>query len=321
MTYRKTRTTKAGSPVGVGLGLRWEFIDELLATLPELPLLEISPENYVGRGGRYPALLAQLTPRYPMLSHGLMLSLGGSDPFDAAALRDLRAFLDEIRAPWHSDHLCFSTVGGAVLHDLLPVPFLESEVRRIADRICRVQDALGRPMAVENVSYYMHPGAAEMTEAEFVARVCEAADCLLMLDVNNAYVNAQNFGHDVRAWLRAVPLERVVQMHVAGHDWFSDGEFELTSGPGPGRLIVDTHGADVVPDVLTLLEEVVSQTGPVPVVLERDQSIPALPALLDELARVRAAYDRGIDAHGRRSERSLRCPESRAEVDPREAAR
>lgn len=311
MTERETRVT------GVGLGLRWEFIDELRATLPALPFLEISPENYVGRGGRYPALLGQLRERYPMLSHGLMLSLGGRDPFDAVALRALRGFLDEIEAPWHSDHLCFSTVDGAVLHDLLPVPFLEPEIGRIADRIRRVQDALGRPMAVENVSYYMHPGAAEMGEAEFVARVCEEADCLLMLDVNNAYVNARNFGHDVRAWLRTVPLDRVVQMHVAGHDWFSEGDFELTSGPGPGRLIVDTHGADVVPDVLTLLEEVVAQTGPVPVVLERDQSIPALPALLEELGRVRTAYDLGLAAHGRRTEPRR----ARGAADPREAAR
>lgn len=295
MIDRKSRE----HPVGVGLGLRWEFIDELVATSPDLPFLEVSPENYVGRGGRYRALLERLSDRYPLLSHGLMLSLGGRDPFDAEALRALRAFLNAIGAPWHSDHLCFSTVGGAVLHDLLPVPFFEAEVERIAERIRRVQDALGCPMAIENVSYYMHPGAAEMGEAEFIARVCERADCLLMLDVNNAYVNAQNFGHDVRAWLRTVPLDRVVQMHVAGHDWFSEGEFELTSGPGAGRFIVDTHGADVVPDVLTLLAEVVAKTGPVPVVLERDQSIPALPALLEEVARVQVAYDRGLAEHTR----------------------
>ncbi len=294
------RNTPANTPpTGVGLGLRWEFIDELCATLPELPFLEISPENYIGRGGKYPAQLRGLQERYPLLSHGLTLSLGGVDAFDPTFLRELRAFLDAIAAPWHSDHLCFSSVGGKMLHDLLPVPLLESEVQRIADRIRHVQDAIGRPLAIENVSYYMHPGAAEMGEAEFLARVLERADCRLMLDVNNAFVNAQNFGHDVRVWLRTVPLERVVQMHVAGHDWFEGDTFELadTQAPGGARFIVDTHGADVVSEVLTLLEEVVAKIGPVPVVLERDQSIPALPELLAEAGRVARAYDRGLARH------------------------
>lgn len=291
------------APTGVGLGLRWEIVAELCDTLPPLPFLEVSPENYIGRGGRYPAYLARAAEAYPILSHGLSLSLGGSDPFDRAFLRELRGFLDRIGATHHSDHLCFSSVGGSVLHDLLPIPFWKSEVGRIADRIKEVSDAIGRPMAIENVSFYLHPGAMEMTEAEFISEVCEAADCKLMLDVNNAWVNAQNFGHDVREWLRVVPLDRVVQMHVAGHDYFDEATYTASAvqAPGPGRLIVDTHGAEVCPSVVELLEEVVERTGPVPVVLERDQSLPELSVLLAEVAHLSAAYERGLARRARRT--------------------
>jgi len=297
-------------PTGVGLGLRWEFVDELCEALPELPFLEVSPENYIDRGGKYPALLARAGETYPLLSHGLSLSLGGSDPLDRAFLVKLRRFLDGIGAEHHSDHLCFSSASGSMLHDLLPVPFWKSEVPRIASRIKAVEDTIGRPMAIENVSYYLHPGEAEMSEAEFIAEICDAADCKLMLDVNNAYVNATNFGHDVRAWLRTVPLDRVVQMHVAGHDYFDESTYGMSAiqRPGEGRLIVDTHGSDVCPPVVTLLEEVVARTGPVPVVLERDQAVPALPALLAEVRALTAAYERGLSTHAaaRPPEREVR---------------
>jgi uncharacterized protein (UPF0276 family) len=175
-----------------------------------------------------------------------------------------------------------------VLHDLLPIAFTEAGVTRVAERVARARDALGVPMAIENISFYLHPGARQMGEAEFIARVCERADCGLMLDVNNAYVNATNFGFDVDEWMRTVPLERVVQMHVAGHEWFDEGP------EAGGALIVDTHGADVSDPVLALLERVVARTGAVPVLLERDQAIPSLDGLLAELARVRAAVARGV---------------------------
>jgi uncharacterized protein (UPF0276 family) len=213
------------------------------------------------------------------------MSLGGLDPLDAAYLRELRAFTREVRTPWHSDHLCFGSARGVVLHDLLPIAFTEATVARVADRVARAQDALGVPMAVENISFYLPPGRGEMSEAEFVARVCERADCGLMLDVNNAFVNATNFGFDVDAWMRTVPMGRVVQMHVAGHERFDEDG---------GTVVVDTHGADVCDPVLALLERVVARTGPVPVLLERDQAIPSLAGLLAEVARVRNAYERGL---------------------------
>lgn len=280
---------------GVGLGLRWEFLDRLIEDPPaSIAFLEISPENYIGRGGYHPAALEWLADRYPVLTHGLTMSLGGVEPLDPAYLAELRGFIERVKSPLHSDHLCFGSAareGGAsvVLHDLLPIRFSDAAARRVADRVKRAQDALGVPMAVENISYYVHPGRAEMSEPEFVARVCELADCGLMLDVNNAYVNSLNFGFDVDEWMRVAPLERAVQIHVAGHEVFDEADFV----PGAkGKLVVDTHGADVPDPVLALLERVLPRTGPVPVLLERDQAIPELPALLDELGRVRAVYER-----------------------------
>jgi uncharacterized protein (UPF0276 family) len=278
-----------GPPVGVGLGLRWEFIEELLEETPaSIDFLEVSPENYMGRGGYYRDALARAIHHYPTITHGLTMSLGGVDPLDEAYLRELRAFLDETGTPWHSDHLCFGAAHGVVLHDLLPIAFTAAAVERVADRVRRARDAIGRPLAVENISFYLHPGKKEMSEAEFIARVCERADCGLMLDVNNAYVNATNFEFDVDEWMRTVPLNRVVQIHIAGHDWFDEG--------AGGKLIVDTHGADVCDPVLALLGRVLPRVGPVPVLLERDQAIPPLDELLAEVARVRAVYDRALGA-------------------------
>ena len=224
------------------------------------------------------------------------MSLGGVDALDAPYLRELAAFLGDVKTPWHSDHLCFGAVDGRVLHDLLPVSFKRSAVARIADRIRRARDAIQLPLAIENVSSYWHPGKAEMSESEFIARVCEAADCGLLLDVNNAYVNAQNFGFDVDAWMREAPLDRVVQIHVAGHEWFS-----LFEGGGLGEpvaphtaraLVVDSHGADVPDPVLELLARVLRRTGPVPVLLERDQNMPRLDGLLREVESLRAIWRR-----------------------------
>ncbi len=269
---------------GVGLGLRWEFIDELLArdAKAEIDFLEVSPENYMQRGGYYPNALSRARDLYPILTHGLTMSLGGTDPLDDAYLRELAVFVREIGSPHHSDHLCFGSADGKILHDLLPIRFTNEGVGRVADRVRRAQDALGVPMAVENISFYLHPGKREMGEAEFIARLCDRADCGLMLDVNNAYVNSVNFGFDVDEWMRTVPLERVVQMHIAGHDWFDEGE--------GGKLIVDTHGADVCDPVLDLLGRVLRRTGPVPVLLERDQAIPALETLLAEVATIKRVW-------------------------------
>ena len=298
----------ASGITGVGLGLRWEFIDEILEQRPPLAFVEVSPENYMGRGGYHDAALERAMDLWPVVTHGLTMSVGGTDPLREDYLAGLRGFIERTGTPWHSDHLCFSTYGGVVLHDLLPLAFKKSEVTRVAERIKRAQDAIRCPIAVENVSFYMHPGKREMTEAEFIASVCEAADCGLMLDVNNAWVNATNFGYDVDAWMRTVPLDRVVQMHVAGHDWFTDGDFTVGQRPRDladrdGMLIVDSHGNDVNAEVMDLLERTLEKTGPVPVLLERDQSIPPLDALLAEVRLIDEVWQRAIAKHARSQER------------------
>ncbi len=270
-------------PNGVGLGLRWEFLDELLERRPSaIDFLEVSPENYIRRGGYYPEALARAKESYPILTHGLTMSLGGTEPLDMAYLRELAAFVRDVGSPHHSDHLCFGSADGRILHDLLPIRFTEEGVVRVADRIRRARDVLAVPLAIENISFYLHPGKKEMGEAEFIARVCEGADCGFMLDVNNAYVNATNFGFDVDEWMRTAPLERVVQIHVAGHEWFDEG--------AGGKVIVDTHGADVCGPVMQLLGRVLAKTGPVPVLLERDQDIPPLEALLREIEAIKRIW-------------------------------
>jgi uncharacterized protein (UPF0276 family) len=299
---------KASNVNGVGLGLRWDFIDEILEQKPPLAFIEISPENYLGRGGYYDEALERAKDIWPIVTHGLTMSLGGVDPLREDYLAGLRGFIERVGSPWHSDHLCFSTFGGVVLHDLLPLAFKRSEVSRVADRIKRAQDAIGCPLAVENVSFYLHPGTREMTEAEFVASVCEAADCGLMLDVNNAWVNATNFGYDVDEWMQVIPFDRVVQMHVAGHDWFSEpsangtkdhilGERPADLSKRDGMLIVDSHGNDVAHEVIALLERTLEKTGPVPVLLERDQSIPPLDELLAEVRRIDEVWQRATAKH------------------------
>ncbi len=291
-------------PCGVGLGLRWEFLEPLIETLPPLDLLEVSPENYIQRGGYHAEALRYLAAHYRLLTHGLTMSLGGVDPLDRSYLGELRAFIADVKSPWHSDHLCFGSSQGRVLHDLLPLAFTEAVVARVVDRIRAAQDALGVPLAVENISYYLEPGRSEMPEAEFIAKVCDRADCGLMLDVNNAFVNATNFGFDVDDWMRTVPLDRVVQMHIAGHDWYTEEGSPIPPPPfgatPAGTLIVDTHGADVSDPVLELFGRIVAKTGPVPVVLERDQDIPELAGLLEEVAKIQRMMNASLLIRERR---------------------
>ncbi|MEO8877094.1 MAG: DUF692 domain-containing protein [Polyangiaceae bacterium] len=268
---------------GVGLGLRWEFLDELVETLPDsVDFLEIAPENYIGRGGHVIAQLAKLSERYPILTHGLTMSLGGTEPLNAEYMHAVRDFLRDVRSPWHSDHLCFSVAGGRMLHELLPPRMTIASAQRTADRVKQAADTLGVKMAVENISFYLPKGEGELDEADFVAEVLERADCGLMLDINNVYVNSVNFGFDPENWLDRVPLERTMQMHVAGGEWIDDIE-------GAGRTLIDSHGADIPDPVLDLFRKARKRTANVPVVVERDQAIPPLSGLLLEIERVRAA--------------------------------
>lgn len=273
-------------PTGVGLGLRWEFLEEVLEGPPiDVAFFEVSPENYMRRGGYYPAALEALKERYAFVAHGLTLSLGAVDPPAASYLDELDAEITRLGSPWHSDHLCFSSAGPLMLHELLPLKHSRDNATRVADRLRAVEDRLGVPMAFENISYYAHPGAPEMPETEFIRQVLDQSGCGLLLDVNNVYVNSKNHGFDAREFILDLPLERVVQVHVAGH----------TPSTWDPELWIDTHGAPVCDPVFDLLELTISHTGPVAVLLERDNDIPALPELLAELQRLRARYTAGLE--------------------------
>jgi hypothetical protein len=293
-------TTMTGRPCGIGLGLRWAFFDEALTrldagdrALDTIDFFEISPENYARRGDFVAAALERFRAHRPFTTHGLTMNVGGLDPLRDDYFRDVGAVLARVDPPFHSDHLCFTGGGGRVLHDLLPIPQTRASARNAAARAREAADRLERPFVLENVTHYLVPGAAVVPEADFLADVLEASGAGLLLDVNNVYVNALNYGFDAADFLARIPLERVVEIHVAGHE--RDDEI---------GLLIDTHGAPVVDPVLALLEDVVARTGPVPVLLERDNDVPSLDELLEELGRVRRAVDRGLARRAAGEERA-----------------
>jgi uncharacterized protein (UPF0276 family) len=265
---------------GVGIGLRRSMLPELEARGDELPVdfMEIAPENWMGVGGAFGRRFRELSARYPFVNHGLSLSIGSPAPLDREFLLALRRFLDEHGIRYYSEHLSYCSDEGH-LYDLMPIPFTEEAVHHVAARIREVQDLLGRRIAMENVSYYAAPGQ-RMREIDFLKAVLQEADCELMLDVNNVYVNSINHRYDAKEFLRAVPAERVVYMHMAGH--YVEAE----------DLRVDTHGADVSEPVWQLLDEAYAHCGVKPTVLERDFNIPPLPELLAEVDRIRSVQAR-----------------------------
>jgi uncharacterized protein (UPF0276 family) len=278
---------------GVGLGLRWEFLEEVLdGPLQDVAFFEVSPENYLGRGGYYPYALERIAKRYPIVTHGLSLSLGAIAEPDPAYLSALRTEITRLNPPWHSDHLCFSTAGERVLHELLPLKFSAENVERVALRARRVAKFLERPFAIENITYYVHPGEPEMSELTFLQRVLERSEAGLLLDVNNVYVNSQNHGFDPYAFIAQLPLDRVLEIHVAGHHQLEDG------------MLLDTHGKAVADPVLELLEWTIERAGPVPVLLERDNDVPELSELLQEVQQLRDLQARALRRHAERNARS-----------------
>lgn len=256
---------------GAGLGLRRALTGALAEARPSaVSFLELVPENWLGLGGRYARELGFFAGQWPLVCHGLSLSLGGPDPLDTEFVCEMGRFLDRHRVMLYSEHLSYCTDGGH-LYDLMPLPFTEEAVHHVAGRIRETQAILGRRIAVENVSYYAMPAGA-MDEAAFIQAVLAEADCDLLLDVNNVYVNAVNHGYDPHGFIRAMPPERVAYLHVAGH--YRQAE----------DLIVDTHGTAVIDPVWQLLAETYRHVGVKPTLLERDFNLPPLNELLDELA-------------------------------------
>lgn len=266
---------ESGNIRGAGLGLKRELIPQIQAAYGEsliasIDFLEIAPENWIAAGGKSARQLAWFAERYPLVCHGLSLSLGGPDPLNVDFLKRVKTFLDTHHIPLYTEHLSYCSDGG-YLYDLLPIPFTQEAVRYVSARIRQTQDILGRRIAVENASFYVAAPISEMDELSFIRAVLEEADCDLHLDINNIYVNSVNFGYDPHAFLRGIPGERIVYAHVAGHD---------QQAPD---LIIDTHGQNVIDPVWVLLQEAYALFGSFPTLLERDANIPPLQDLMREV--------------------------------------
>ena len=259
---------------GAGLGLRRESIKELLQTpLPQVGFMEVAPENWIGVGGTYGKQLRQFTERYDFACHGLSLSIGSPAPLDEAFVKQIGEFLKQNQVKVYSEHLTYCSDDGH-LYDLLPIPFTEDAVDYVAERILRVQDILGQRIAMENASYYTPAPGSEMAEIDFINAVLNKADCDLLIDINNIYVNSVNHQYDPVTFMQGLPAERIAYAHIAGH--YNEAE----------DLIVDTHGADVIDPVWDLLDKAYQHFGVFPTLLERDFNIPPVAVLLKEVDQI-----------------------------------
>ena len=260
---------------GSGLGLRREMLDAVLAAKPAaIDFFEVAPENWIPFGGALQRKFRQLTEQHQFICHGLSLSIGSPEPLDLDFVRQVKQFLQQHNISLYSEHLSYCS-GAGHLYDLMPIPFTEEAVNYVAARIRQVQDILEQPLVLENVSYYAAPGQ-QMTELEFTLAVLQQANCQLLLDVNNVYVNSVNHGYDATQFLQSMPSERIVYYHIAGH--FKQAE----------DLLVDTHGAAVIDPVWQLLAQAYQCHGVKPTLLERDFNIPSLDELCKELSQIKS---------------------------------
>ncbi|AHX13981.1 hypothetical protein CH75_12840 [Dyella jiangningensis] len=261
--------------LGFGLGLRVDHYEALLEEPGNVEWLEIVSENYLVPGGRPLRWLERFRERFPLVMHGVSLSIGGTDPLDLAYLDQLAALARHVQPAWISDHLCWTGVDGVNLHDLMPLPYTEEALGHVADRVRRVQDRLGQRILLENVSSYISFAQSQLTEWEFLAAVAERADCLILLDINNVHVSAHNHGFSALDYLDGLPASRVQQFHLAGHEQGN-------------ALLIDTHDAPVADAVWRLYVEAVRRFGHVSTMIERDDHIPPLDSLRAELDHARA---------------------------------
>jgi uncharacterized protein len=259
---------------GFGLGLRREHYAEFLAGEPPVDFVEVISENFMVDGGRPLAVLEQVRTHYPVILHGVSLSVGSAHGVDHNYLARLRALADRIEPLWVSDHLCWTRSSAHNSHDLLPLPYTHEALDLVCRNIQRVQDILGRTMLLENPSSYLTFPEDEMTEWDFIAAMARRTGCCLLLDVNNVYVSSRNHGFDADAYIAALPHDRVRQVHLAGHT--------------PGDIVIDTHDRAVCDEVWALYGRTMARLGPVATMIERDDAIPPLPELLAELDQARA---------------------------------
>jgi uncharacterized protein (UPF0276 family) len=260
--------------LGFGLGLRTQHYQEILESTPPVDWFEALTENYLVPGGKPLYYLEQVRSRYPVVLHGVSLSIGSTDPLNRGYLSQLKALAERIEPAWISDHLCWTGVKGRNLHDLLPLPYTEEAMVHVSDRIRTVQDYLGCRLLIENVSSYLTYADSCMSEWEFLSAVAARADCLILLDINNVYVSSFNHDFDPHAYLQGVPAERVQQFHIAGHR-------------NHGDYLVDTHDEPVIEPVWQLYAEACRRFGAVSTLIERDDNIPPLAELMVELERAR----------------------------------
>jgi len=266
--------------LGFGLGLRTDHYQTIVDENPSVDWFEVLSENYMVGGGKPLYFLDKVRENYPLVMHGVSLSIGSTDPLDYAYLKELKALNDRIEPAWVSDHLCWTGVGGHNMHDLLPLPYTEEAINHVVERIQRVQDYLGRQLMLENLSSYITYQQSQMTEWEFISEIIERADSLMLLDVNNIYVSSINHSFDCLDYIKGVPKDRVWQIHIAGHTTNESG-----------KIMVDTHDMPVKDAVWDVYQQTIEVIGPVSTMIERDDNIPPLPELLEELAIAKTRSD------------------------------
>ncbi len=274
--------------LGFGLGMRTEHFDAVLQAGLGIDWLEVNTENFMVAGGKPRQYLAAARERYPIVMHGVSMSIGGTDALDWRYLAALKQLALEIEPAWISDHLCWTGIDGINSHDLLPLPYCDDAVRHVVDRVQQVQDFLGREILLENLSAYVQFSESSMPEWEFLREIATRSGCRLLLDVNNIVVSARNQRFDASAYLRGIPADRVWQIHLAGHTDY-------------GHYVIDTHDHAICAAVWDLYEEAIGLLGPVSTMIERDDHLPPLPELVAELDLARAAHARALRP-------SLACP-------------
>jgi len=282
-----TQPSRVYPPLGFGLGLRAAHYEDILDGPRRVDWFEILSENYMVPGGKPLHYLDRIRAEYPLVMHGVSLSIGSTDPLNRDYLRDLKTLSDRVKPAWISDHLCWTGVAGKNMHDLLPLPYDREALDHVVGRVRQVQDFLGRRILLENVSSYLTYKRSDMTEWDFLREVCERADCLILLDVNNIYVSSVNHGFDPIDYLNGIPADRVQQFHLAGHR-------NLDSH------IIDTHDEPVVDPVWNLYAEALKRFGPVSTMIERDDNIPPFAELVEELDRARRIAEETLGVSAKR---------------------